>query len=295
MRWIKDRWHELADLGSGPWLALGVWLAVLVGLAALIYVLRQRRQERDAALQQTRPYVAVYMESHAADWHLIELVVRNFGQTAAYDVEFDFVDPPTVAKYEDAHNGVVDIGELRLPYELPTLAPGQEWRTVWDSTLDRAQLGGAIEWKFEGAVTYYDRPAPTGRRRRRGGHQFETKFVLDWDALQPVQRVELLTNHDLAKREKQKLELLRSLLNYFHYASQESRSEVVRDEIDRINRATEHVRERMRRRQVEAPPEVPLHSVEPSADGPKTEAIQVGADEGRHREGPVGQRTSEDR
>ena len=26
------------------------------------------------------------MEPHAADWHVIELVVKNFGQTAAYNI-----------------------------------------------------------------------------------------------------------------------------------------------------------------------------------------------------------------
>ena len=62
-------------------------------------------------------------------------------------------------------------------------------------------------------------------------------MVLDWNALPPVQRIELMTTHDLAKREKQKLELLRSLLTYFHYASKETRPDVFRSEIERINRA----------------------------------------------------------
>ena len=61
---------------------------------------------------------------------------------------------------------------------------------------------------------------------RRARRPLETKVVLDWDALPPVQRIELMTTHDLAKREKQKLELLRSLLTYFHYASKETRPEV---------------------------------------------------------------------
>ena len=63
--------------------------------------------------------------------------------------------------------------------------------------------------------------------------------MLDWDALPPVQRIELMTTHDLAKREKQKLELLRSLLTYFHYASKETRPEVFRSEIERINGAVQ--------------------------------------------------------
>lgn len=144
-----------------------------------------------------------------------------------------------MAQYENAANGYADVVELRLPQELPMLAPGQEWRMVWDSALDRAEIGRGIESRFPGTVTYYDRPEQPRRWRfwRRGRRPLETKVVLDWDALPPVARIELMTTHDLAKREKQKLELLRSLLTYFHYASKETRPDVFRSEIDRINRA----------------------------------------------------------
>ena len=177
------------------------------------------------------------MEPHVADWHVIELVVRNFGSTAAYDIRFNFPNPPTVAEYENASDGYADVVELQLPRELPTLAPGQEWRMVWDSALDRAEIGSGIESRFEGTVNYYDRPEqPRGWRFwQRPRLPLETKVVLDWDALPPVQRIELMTTHDLAKREKQKLELLRNLLTYFHYASKETRPEVFRSEIERIN------------------------------------------------------------
>jgi hypothetical protein len=73
--------------------------------------------------------------------------------------------------------------------------------------------------------------------------------VLDWATLQPVQRLELMTTHDLAKREKQKLELLRSVLTYFHYASKETQPEVFRAEIDRMNRAVRETQDRWRTRQ----------------------------------------------
>ena len=43
--------------------------------------------------------------------------------------------------------------------------------------------------------------------------------MLDWATLHPVERLELLTTHDLARQEKQKLELLRHLLTYYHYAA----------------------------------------------------------------------------
>ncbi|BBX57397.1 hypothetical protein MSHO_27420 [Mycobacterium shottsii] len=83
-------------------------------------------------------------------------------------------------------------------------------------------------------------------------------MVLDWEALPPVQRIELMTTHDLAKREKQKLELLRSVLTYFHYASKEKRPDVFRSEIERINRAVAETQDRWRTRQVDQPTDVSL-------------------------------------
>jgi hypothetical protein len=70
--------------------------------------------------------------------------------------------------------------------------------------------------------------------------------VLDWATLHPVDRLELLTTHDLARQEKQKLELLRNLLTYFHYAASESREEVLRVEINRVRDAAEELRNRYR-------------------------------------------------
>jgi hypothetical protein len=258
--WIQDRWHDVISAGWGTWLAWAAWAALVLGVVAVLYINRQIQRRNRLTAEQTRPHVAMYMEPHAADWHVIELVARNFGKTAAYDIRFSFTNPPTVAEYENAHDGYADVVELQLPSELPMLAPGQEWRMVWDSALDRAELGEAIESRFSGTVTYYDRPEqPRGWRFwRRERQPLETNVVLDWDALPPVQRIELMTTHDLAKREKQKLELLRGLLTYFHYASKETRPDVFRSEIERINRAARETQDRWRTRQLEAPTDVSL-------------------------------------
>lgn len=251
MGWIEDRWHGVTGAGSGTWLALAAWAALLLGVVALIYLSQHLQRGRRLTTEQTRPHVAMFMEPHAADWHVIELVVRNFGQTPAYDVQFTFTRPPTVARYETASDGYADVVPLKLPDELPVLAPGQEWRTVWDSAIDRAELGDAIESQFTGAVSYSNQPEqpPRGWRIwRRERPRFESKVTLDWNDLPPVGRLELLTTHDLAKREKQKLELLRSLLTYFHYASKETSPDVYRSEIERINRATRETQDRLQSR-----------------------------------------------
>ena len=259
MGWVQG-WHGVANLGSSTWLAWAAWAALALGVVALVFANHQIQRNRQVAAEQTRPHVAMFMEPHAADWHVIELVVRNFGQTAAYDIRFTFPNPPTVAAYENAADGYADVVELQLPRELPVLAPGQEWRMVWDSALDRAEIGSAIESRFTGTVIYYDRPdKPRGWRFwERERPALETNVVLDWDALPPVQRIELMTTHDLAKREKQKLELLRGLLTYFHYASKETRPDVFRSEIDRINLAVAETQDRWRTRQLDEPTDVSL-------------------------------------
>jgi hypothetical protein len=260
MGWIQGSWHGITTVESSTWIAWAAWAAVALAIITLVFTNHQINRNRRAAAEQTRPHVGVLMEPHAADWHVIELVVKNFGQTAAYNIGFSFTNPPTVAEYENATDGYADVAQLQLPGELPVLAPGQEWRMVWDSALDRAEIGSGIESRFSGTVVYYDRPetARGWRFWERDRRALQTDVVLDWDALPPVQRIELMTTHDLAKREKQKLELLRSLLTYFHYASKETRPEVFRSEIERINNAVRETQDRWRTRQLDQPTDVQL-------------------------------------
>jgi len=248
--WFQD--HVLG-ISAGAWTALAAWLAVVVGIAALVYAWRQYQRARADAAELLQPNVAMYMEPSASDWHLIELVVKNFGRTPAYGIRFEFANPPTVGKYESAYEDrYVDITELNLPAEIPYLAPTQEWRIVWDSALDRRELGEAIASRFHGAVTYFDRPKDNGRGKQ-SRPQYRSSAVLDWATLHPVERLELLTTHDLARQEKQKLELLRNLLSYYHYAASESREEVLRIEINRVKAAADDLRDRYRDQYNRAP------------------------------------------
>ena len=152
-------------------------------------------------------------------------------------------------RYESADaDNYVDIVPLKLPAEIPYLAPSQEWRTVWDSALDRKQLGESIGSRFAGAVTFYDQPNSSrqGKTKRRSGTSSARPRCWTGSTLHPVERLELLTTHDLARQEKQKLELLRGLLTYYHYATTESRQEVLQIEINRINAAANEQRDRYR-------------------------------------------------
>lgn len=247
---------------------MAAWLAVVVGIAALIYAWRQYQRAKRQSAELMQPNVAMFMEPAANDWHLIELVVKNFGRTPAYDIRFDFANPPTVAKYENVYDDrYVDIVHLNLPAEIPPyLAPSQEWRIVWDSALDRKELGESIASRFDGELRYYDQPR--GDKKNRGRTQYRSTAVLDWSTLHPVERLELLTTHDMARQEKkQKLELLRHLLTYYHYAAKESREEVLRKEINQVRAAADELRERYRT-DIEAPQRVSYHPAATNGTGP---------------------------
>ncbi|MGZ5365579.1 MAG: hypothetical protein ACXWZR_18705 [Mycobacterium sp.] len=252
MERVDFRALSVADVSPSGWTALAAWVAVVVLIGALVYAWRAYQRARRHAEELMQPNVAMYMEPAANDWHLVELVVKNFGQTAAYGIRLEWAHPPTVGKYENVYEDrYVDIVPLNLPAEIPYLAPSQEFRIVWDSALDRRELGETIASRFDGAVTYFDKP--TSKGSKRAGRQFRSAAVLDWATLHPVERLELLTTHDLARQEKQKLELLRNLLTYYHYAASESREEVLRSEINRVRTAADMMRERLSDAQVKTP------------------------------------------
>ena len=71
---------------------MAAWLAVCVTIAALVYAWRQFHQAKEQGEDLAQPNVAMFMEPSASDWHLIELVVKNFGQKPAYGIKFD--SPP---------------------------------------------------------------------------------------------------------------------------------------------------------------------------------------------------------
>ena len=199
--------------------------------------------------------------------------MRNFGQTAAHDIRFDFVNHPTVAAYEDTNLRRAARGRRTRPAQrtATSRARDRSGERCGTRAISREELGGAIRSRFDGTLTYSDRPRPGAARRDRElwnkRQTFETKVSLDWATLQPVQRLELMTTHDLAKREKQKLELLRSVLTYFHYASKETQPDVFRAEIDRMNRPSPRPRTAGAQRQFDQTTELDFPWIKNGAAG----------------------------
>lgn len=165
-------WDHFGSWTPEQWSATAAVVTAIVALGAAFIGLRQLGEAQELRLQQERdalairreraqPYVAVFMEPlKAVDPKFQELVIKNFGATAAYNVRVES-QPKIVREWEG------DSQEVPLPL-IPTLAPGQEWRALWDFFPRRHSAG--LPDRHEVKVRFEDSQ----------GENFEFAYVLDW-------------------------------------------------------------------------------------------------------------------
>jgi hypothetical protein len=165
-------WDLLGSWTPEQWSATAEVTTALVALGAAFLGLRQLRESQALRLQQERdalsirreraqPYVAVSMEPlMAVDPKFQELVIKNFGATAAYNVRIES-EPEIVREWQG------DSQKVPLPL-IPTLVPGQEWRTLWDFFPRRHSAG--LPDRHDVRVRFED----------SHGERFEFAYALDW-------------------------------------------------------------------------------------------------------------------
>jgi hypothetical protein len=145
---------------------------------------------------------------------LLEVVIKNFGTTPAYDI-VPIVDPPL----ESSPNLVSDEGiyTVPIPTSIAILAPGQEWRTFWDSAVERRELEHQIESEV---IASFQGGPPTGadlaplvaERMPKSKHNVKVQYwdsqkkmhvtlgFLDFDMLKGSMRPKHYGVHDIAKK-----------------------------------------------------------------------------------------------
>ncbi|MCJ0700617.1 hypothetical protein FRIG_05645 [Frigoribacterium faeni] len=190
----------LAAIDSNPsltdWIgATATALTFVAAVVALLFARQQvgeaktaRKQTSDLEVARSQPYVVMYTEPSAAAQVLIDLVIKNFGQTAATNIHIDLSPWPRRTR----GGGQDQEEDVAVPLVIPVLAPGQEWRTLWDNGLARRETGLAD--RHEGVVTY------EGVRRADGSSTgLSTPIVLDWAIYKTRRWVEVRSVHDAAK------------------------------------------------------------------------------------------------
>jgi hypothetical protein len=167
--------QQLWGLTASSWEAIGTWATVAVAVVAAVAAVRQITAAKDARVEEARAYIAVFMEFSGASSRMIELVIRNFGRTAAFDVRV--TTSPAIQC-----SGVREV--VWLPGVIPTLAPGQEWRTLWDFAPN--YLGADLPQQYDVTVSF----------RTVDGSEQTYSYSLDWGAYRGVVNVQVHSVHD---------------------------------------------------------------------------------------------------
>jgi hypothetical protein len=182
----------LLGISDSGWSAIAAWVGLLlVAVAALVAFFQLRLGQRLRA-EQAQPYVVIYAEHNEAHPHFIDLIVRNFGATAARDITIA-IDPPL----QSSAGG--EIEEVKGPDQIRTLVPGQEWRTFWDSTINREDLG--MPSRYTATIEFSD-----SRGQKLGPYAFD----LDWGQIMDRGWIETYGMHQLAEAVRQMRDLLKN-------------------------------------------------------------------------------------
>lgn len=254
------------------WSAIGTWATAIIAIVTVIVAgryakqqvekaqeqireaqsarLDQERQAREAietqvriAEEQAQPNVVLYTELNPSVKQYIEIVIRNFGTTPAYQVKA-IIDPPLKATPNLISNG--KLADVPIP-EFPILAPGQEWRTGWDHSISRKQhqkkwspLAGKTElqltdqeksliqahmsytgetYSYEQAISDMTLPSVHTVKvvyKNSQGKRYETSAILDSELFKGTTWVDIKTVHDLTKLLDKKFDSQNKLLDAIH-------------------------------------------------------------------------------
>lgn len=191
--------------GNGPsvtdWIgALASLLTFLIAAFALWIAWGQlgeaasaRRQAKKLEREKAQPYVVAYLEENVVGAEILDLVIKNFGQTAGRNIRLSF-DP--ILNRTDNNGGDEPV---ELPEVISFLAPGQEWRTLFDFANVRVNRDD-LPTMYKGTVTF----------EGIDGEEQSSDVVIDLDIYKSRIYTEILGIHhaaralrDISKNQKQ--------------------------------------------------------------------------------------------
>jgi hypothetical protein len=174
----------------------------------------QARQAQLARDEIAQPNVIIFAEPLESDWQILEIIIRNFGNTPAYAVSV-ILDSPLQSLPNNISNG--ENYDIPIPVEIPTLVPGQQWTTIWDSAVERREKRRLLRTQV---IQGYPGGPPTGtdidteietlmpRSRHNAtvqyadskGKMHQTQSFSDFNMLDGSMRAKTYGIHDIAKK-----------------------------------------------------------------------------------------------
>lgn len=179
--------EALAALAAWSTFATAV-VAAAAFIVAWIFGSRQIREAREARnltkrldIERSQPYVVAFMETSEASEQIVTLVIKNFGLTAARNVQIALDPWPERSNMPDGYR------KVEVPSPLPVLAPGQAWQTIWDTSIDRRE--SQLPDRHDGTISYDG---------LEDSH-IVTELVLDWSLFKSRMHTDIKTIHHAAR------------------------------------------------------------------------------------------------
>lgn len=167
-------------MDAAAWQALGTWVTAGIAATAGLVARSQVSEARRLRLEQAQPQVVAFLDA-SPDPAWVDLVVKNFGATTAFDVRL--ACEPQLRRAAGASGSAEAV---ELPDLISTLVPGQEWRTWFDTGFSRVPATD-LEQRYDATVTYRD-----ARKR-----SYTAQSVLDFKQYLPVIYTQRRTLTDL--------------------------------------------------------------------------------------------------
>lgn len=178
--------------------AVAATVTALVAFGALWFARGQVREMRDTRRETSQPYVVAYMEPVPSVPQFANLLIRNFGLTAAFDVTI--TSTPALVRPGEREAELV-----RVFSQLPMLAPGQAWTTFFGSAQQRAAQG--VPSRFEVSIDYRD---------AHGRALATSRSILDWEIFDARAWIIEKGIADVAKHLKSLADRFKQVTDYGH-------------------------------------------------------------------------------
>jgi hypothetical protein len=196
--WLRSAYGWLPHMRADASQAWAAWATFAIAAVAAVFAYNQVKVARQTREEQAQPNVVIYVESTPSHWQFLDVVLKNFGTTPAYNVTVEIT--PELKQSPDHAGG--EITKVPFPELTRTLAPGQEIRTNWDFAVAREDYMRKLS-------DLYDRKQLTRsefrERELRSRHEaivryedshhnkYEMRSTLDFDLLRDTMRVDTYT------------------------------------------------------------------------------------------------------
>ena len=173
-----DTWNAVGSIAT----AVGVLIAAAAGVVAAVQLLYQRQ----ARLDQNRPYVLLSLERDEAAFANLNFRIRNVGAGPAHNVRI-MADPPLQRAREV--DGMPLAGVRYFNETIPMMPPGYELVSWFDSVIERNEADVELPDRYTFTISYED----------GHGHSWTETTVEDLAMLNDLLFMERYTMHHAAK------------------------------------------------------------------------------------------------